>query len=681
MTMMRRLGSSVFPAAMVFVVALMVIPMPAPLLDVLLTLNIAFSVLLLLGAIGASRALDMSAFPSLLLIATLFRLGLNISSTRLILGTGSAGAVIEAFGGFVIQGSLVVGLVVFFILVVIQFVVITNGANRVSEVAARFTLDAMPGKQMAIDADLNAGVIDDAEARRRREETAQEADFYGAMDGAGKFVKGDAIAGIIITTINLLGGFAIGVLQLGMSPGEAVDNYALLTVGDGLVTQIPALLVSISSGLIVTRAAGEDDLGTNIVSQFRKQVTAMRTGGAALIVLAVVPGMPKLPFLLVGAVMLVAARRMQQGVQEVDEEVEAHAEEAPASPDDPAQIARAMRVEPIGLELAIDLVDLVDTGVGGDLLDRVRALRRKLAMELGFVLPAVRTRDDVDLPLGTYVIRLHGVEVARGTAPPGKFLLIADDLDRWPGEEVREPVFGLAAKWLPLEMRRQAQAEGATIVDRSAVISVHLAEVCREHAAELLSRQDVKALMDLVRDTDPAVLDDLTTAQVGASEVHAVLQTLLADQVPIRDLVRILEVISAQARVTRDTEALAEACRAVLAPAICADRAQDGRLPVVSLDPMLEHRLLSSLTRTEHGTAVALDPDLAQALSDGIVRTVRSAEQLDERPVLVCSPPLRPALRKFSQKIVPHVPVLSFDELVAPFSVTDLGAVRVPLDA
>ena len=680
MTMMRRLGSTVFPAAMVFVVALMVIPMPAPLLDVLLTLNIAFSVLLLLGAVGATRALDMSAFPSLLLIATLFRLGLNISSTRLILGQGSAGAVIEAFGSFVIQGSLVVGLVVFFILVVIQFVVITNGSNRVSEVAARFTLDAMPGKQMAIDADLNAGVIDDAEARRRREETAQEADFYGAMDGAGKFVKGDAIAGIIITTINLIGGFVIGVMQLGMSPAEAVDNYAVLTVGDGLVTQIPALLVSISSGLIVTRAAGDDDLGTNIVSQFRKQATAMRTGGAALIVLAIVPGMPKVPFLLVGAVMLVAARKMKSGVDEVDEEVATQADAAPPSPDDPAELARAMRVEAIGLELAIDLVDLVDTGVGGDLLDRVRALRRKLALELGFVLPAVRTRDDVELPLGSYAIRLHGVEVARGTAPPGKFLLIADDLDRWPGEEIREPVFGLTAKWLPMELRRQAQAEGATIVDRSSVISVHLAEVCREHASDLLSRQDVKALMDLARDTDPAVLDDLTTAQVGVSEVHAVLQALLADQVPIRDLVRILEVISAQARVTRDTEALAEACRTVLAPAISADRASDGRLPVLSLDPVLEHRLLGALTRTEHGTAVALEPDLAQALSDGLVETVRSAEQLDERPVLVCSPPLRPALRRFSQRVVPHVPVLSFDELVAPFSVTDLGAVRVPTD-
>ncbi len=304
----RRLGTTVFPAAMVFVVALMVIPMPAALLDVLLTLNIAFSVLLLLAAIGATKALDMSAFPSLLLIATLFRLGLNVSSTRLILGNGSAGSVIEAFGHFVIQGSLVVGLVVFFILVVIQFVVITNGSNRVAEVAARFTLDAMPGKQMAIDADLNAGIIDDDEARRRRKETSAEADFYGAMDGAGKFVKGDAIAGVIITAINLIGGFVIGIVQMGMSPAEAVDNFAILTVGDGLVTQIPALLVSISSGLIVTRAAGDDDLGSSVIGQFAKQHKPMQTAGAALLVMAMVPGMPKVPFIAVGVVMLVAAR-------------------------------------------------------------------------------------------------------------------------------------------------------------------------------------------------------------------------------------------------------------------------------------------------------------------------------------------------------------------------------------
>ena len=679
----RRLGTTVFPAAMVFVVALMVIPMPAALLDVLLTLNIAFSVLLLLAAIGATKALDMSAFPSLLLIATLFRLGLNVSSTRLILGNGSAGSVIEAFGHFVIQGSLVVGLVVFFILVVIQFVVITNGANRVAEVAARFTLDAMPGKQMAIDADLNAGIIDDDEARRRRKETSAEADFYGAMDGAGKFVKGDAIAGVIITAINLVGGFVIGMIQMGMSPAEAADNFAILTVGDGLVTQIPALLVSISSGLIVTRAAGDDDLGSSVIGQFAKQHKPMQTAGAALLVMAMVPGMPKVPFIAVGAVMLIAARRMASAANDA---VAAEATTAPEqtvaapSPDDPAEIARSMRVEAISLELAIDLVDLVDSAAGGDLLDRVRGIRRKLAMELGLVLPPVRTRDNIDLTLGCYVIRLHGVEVASGVAPPGHFLLIADDLDRFPGPEIRESVFGLPAKWLPSELRRQAEAEGGTLVDRSSVISVHLSEVCRNHAPQLLSRQDVKHMVEMVRESDPAVIEDLTAVQISISEVHAVLQALLADQVPIRDLVRLLEVISEQGRATRDTETLAEACRVAIAPAICAGRAADGRLPVLSLDPLLEHTLLQSLSRNERGTNVILDPDLAEALSNGLVATVRDAEQSDEHPVLVCSPPLRPALRRFSSRVLPHVPVLSFDELVPPFTIHDLGAVRVSIE-
>jgi len=676
----RRLGTTVFPAAIVFVVALMVIPMPAPLLDVLLTLNIAFSVLLLLAAIGATRALDLSAFPSLLLIATLFRLGLNVSSTRLILGDGSAGAVIESFGNFVIQGSLVVGLVVFFILVVIQFVVITTGSNRVAEVAARFTLDAMPGKQMAIDADLNAGVIDDDEARRRRQETSGEADFYGAMDGAGKFVKGDAIAGIIITVVNLIGGFVIGMVQMGMSPGEAADNFAILTVGDGLVTQIPALLVSISSGLIVTRAAGDDDLGTSVVAQFTRQYKPMQTAGFAILAMAIVPGMPKLPFIVVGGVMLFAARRLANAAKEATAaEVVEPVESAP-SPDDPSEIARSMRVEAISLELAIDLVDLVDSAAGGDLLDRVRGIRRKLALELGVVLPPVRTRDNIDLALGSYVIRLHGVVVASGSAPPGHFLLIADDLDRFPGPEVREAVFGLPSKWLPADLRRQAEAEGGTLVDRSSVISVHLSEVCRNHAPELLSRQDVKHMVEMVRDSDPAVVEDLTSVQISISEVHAVLQALLADQVPIRDLVRILEVLSEQGRTTRDTESLAEACRVVLAPAICADRAADGRLPVLSLDPVLEHTLLQSLTRTERGTNVVLDPDLAEALSNGLVARVRDAEQLDQHPVLVCSPPLRPALRRFSARVLPHVPVLSFDELVPPFTINDLGAIRVTTD-
>jgi flagellar biosynthesis protein FlhA len=667
----------VFPATVVFVVALMVIPMPPVVLDVLLTLNIAAAVLLLLASIGAKNALDLAAFPSIILIATMFRLGLNVSSTRLILSTGEAGSVIEAFGNFVIGGSIVVGLVVFLILVVIQFVVITNGSNRVAEVAARFTLDALPGKQMAIDADLNAGVIDDDEARRRREETAASADFYGAMDGAGKFVKGDAIATVVIVVVNLIGGLVTGVLVLGMPIGEAVANYSTLTVGDGLVTQIPALLVSVAAGLIVTRSAGESDLGADVVGQFARQHRAFTIGGFALIALALFPGMPKPPFLFIGVVLLLVGRKLTKAAEAPTIDLTAAAEPVGPSPDDPNEIARSIRVDAIGLDLAVDMVDLVDPSIGGDLLDRVKGLRRKLALELGIVLPPVRTQDSTELELGTYVIRLHGVDAAHGTAPPGHVLIIADDLSPFPGQEVAEPVFGLPSKWIPSELRRHAEIEGATVVERSAVITTHLAELARTQAASLLTRQDVKALIDLVRETDPAVVDDLTTGQIGVGEVQTVLAGLLAEQVPIRNLTKILEVISAESRTNRDPEHLIEACRTALASTICAERADGQRLPVLSLEPMFEQHLLNHLSRSERGTGLVLDPDTGEAFTRALAEHVQMVEQQGERPLLVCSPALRPALSRFTARVVPHLPVLSFDELATPFQITDLGAIHV----
>ena len=637
----RRIGTTIFPLAVVAVVAMMVIPLPAPILDLLLAMNIGFAVLLLLAALNARRALDLAAFPSLLLIATLFRLGLNLSSTRLILSTGSAGRVIEAFGSFVIGGSLVVGLVVFLILVVIQFVVITQGATRVAEVAARFTLDAMPGKQMAIDADLNAGVIDDDEARRRRQEISAEADFYGAMDGASKFVKGDAIAAVIITVINLVGGMVIGVVQHHMPVGEAVSTYSLLTVGDGLVTQIPALLVSISAGLIITRAAGADDLGSDVTAQFARQHRAVRTGGLAIMALGLVPGLPKLPFLLVGGGAWLLGRRLAAADAELEAE-EPELVEAPPDPDAPAELSRSMRVEPLSLELAMDLVDLVDPVANGDLLDRVKALRRKMAQELGVVIPPVRTRDNVELELGTYVIKVHGVAVAQGQAPAGQVLVITDDLDQLPGVEVREPVFGLPAKWVPVEQRGVAETLGGTVVDRSSVITTHLAEIARRHAPELVSRQDVKLLI-----------------------------------VPVRDLTRILEVFSERIRVTRDPELLVEAARLALAPSICATRAPNGQLPVVTFDPLVEQSLMASVMRGDLGSQLALDPETAHRLATAVSRRVRAAEDDGVEPVVVCAPGLRVALRNFLVRLLPHVPVMSYDELADHVTVNDLGMVTL----
>jgi flagellar biosynthesis protein FlhA len=668
-------GGALFSAAVVGVVALMIVPLPGAVLDVLLSMNIAFGVLLLLATILTARALDLGSFPSLLLIATLFRLALNVSTTRLILTTGEAGGVIRSFGQFVVGGSVVVGLVVFLILVVIQFVVITNGAARVAEVGARFTLDAMPGKQMAIDADLAAGLLDEDQARDRRAEVAREADFYGAMDGASKFVKGDAIAGILITLINLVGGMVVGVVQQGMPVGDAVSRFSLLTVGDGLVSQIPALMISIASGIIVTRATGDTDLGSDVARQLSKQDRALRYGGLAMLAMGVSPGLPFLPFAIVGTVMVVAGRRLAAAVPQVASEEQV--EVLPAE-DDPKALAVEIRPEPLGLDLAVDLVDLVDVERGGDLLDRVRALRRKIALELGLIIPPVRTRDNVELGAGEYVVTVHGVEMARGRAPASHVLVISDRLADLPGPETTEPVFGLPAKWLPVEQRVLAESTGATIVDRSSVITTHLAEVVRRHAAALLSRQEVKDLVDLVRHSDPAVVDELAASDLTIAEVQRVLQDLLGEQVPIRDLVRILDVLSERARLTRHPDQLTEAVRSALGPSISAANASvDGRLAVITLDPMTEHQLALALRDGPTGVDLALEPGVAQRLVVAVRRQVHAAEQTGSSPVLVTSAPLRRPLRRLLALTEIDAPVLALDELGAQLRIETLGMVNL----
>jgi len=666
----NRIGQVGIPAAVVCIAVMMVVPLPTFLLDLLLVVNITGGILILLISMQVRRPLEFAIFPSLLLVATMFRLALNVSSTRLILLDGFAGKVIESFGDFVIGGSLVVGLVIFTILIVIQFMVITSGAGRVAEVAARFTLDAMPGKQMAIDADLNSGLIDEATARARRADISAEADFYGAMDGASKFVKGDAVAGIIITLINLIGGFVVGVVQQGLPITEAMSKFSLLTVGDGLVNQIPALLISISTGIIITRAATEGDMGSDLLSQFARQRGALQTGGAAAALLALVPGLPKVPFLLVGATVFLIARRtpLPEDLVAGDkaEAEEAMAEMGPA-PDSPEAIANEMLVEPLELE---------DTAVGGDLLERVRALRKKLALELGLVIPLVRTRDNLELPAQTYTIKVHGVEMGRGQAPRGMVLAIGDDLAALPGTPTVEPVFGLPARWVPLELRQQAELAGATVVDRSAVIITHLAEVVRSSASALLGRQDLQSLVDVVKAQHPAVVDELTS-QLSLGEVQGVLQGLLDEQVSIRDLVRIFEVVSERARVSKDRELLVEAARLALGPAISSAYAQDGRLPCITLDPLIEHGLAETLRTGEGGSFLALEPELLERLSIDITRRVEQAEQAGIQPVLLCSAPLRPALRRLVRTVVPRVPVLSYTELGSQLRVETVGVVTV----
>jgi flagellar biosynthesis protein FlhA len=675
---MKGVSKMAVPIGVVAIVLMLVVPLPAAILDLLLGLNITCSLLILLVSMQIKKPLDFAVFPSLILIATLFRLSLNVSSTRLVLSDGYAGKVIEAFGHFVIGGSLVVGLVIFVILTIIQFVVITNGAGRVAEVGARFTLDAMPGKQMAIDADLNAGLINEAQARKRRFEVTAEADFYGSMDGASKFVKGDAIAGIIVTVINLIGGFAIGVIQKSMAPADAVSTYSLLTVGDGLVSQIPALLLSTATGIIVTRSATEGDMGSDLIAQLGRFKQPIRIAGGAAIALCLIPGLPKLPFLVIGAAFLVMAARMSEApvVDEEAEAAEAAALEKEHQPDSPEAIAEKMRVDPLELEVAFDLVELVDPTRGGDLLDRVKALRRKVAMETGLVIPLVRTRDNLDLPGSQYVIWLNGVPAAKGISPAGTVLAIGDNLEGLPGKPTHEPVFGLAAKWVPVELQRQAELAGATVVDRSSVITTHLAEVVRQNAADLLGREDVRLLVEMVRRTHPVVVEELTPTLLTLGEVQRVLHALLEEGVSIRDLVRIFEALSVRAKTSTELDGLVEAARAALGSAISHPYVTpDERLHVFTLDPGFEQRLLEAVRPSDNGLVLAVDAGTIDALVHGCSGLLEEAERSGLSPVLVCSPQVRSPLARLMRQVLPRLPVISYAEVSRTAQIESLGVV------
>jgi flagellar biosynthesis protein FlhA len=661
----RRLSQLAVPIGVVAIILMMVVPVPSAVLDFLIALNITGALLIVLVSMYVQRPLDFSSFPSLLLVATLFRLALNISATRQVLSNGYAGQVIDAFGHFVIGGSLVIGLVIFSILLVIQFVVITNGAGRVAEVGARFTLDAMPGKQMAIDADLNSGLIDENEARRRRIEVASEADFYGSMDGASKFVKGDAIAAIIITVINLVGGITIGILSKHLPISEAVAKYSLLSVGDGLVSQIPALLLSVATGLIVTRASGSSDLGTAVAAQLGSQQRAMQIAGGAALALCLVPGLPKLPFLVVGGALLIMARRIAATAKTEEATLAGPAAAVPVPSVDSAEaILDDLAVDPLELALSSDMITLVD-GIGADLLDRVRALRRKLALELGVVMPPVRTRDNFDLPASTYAIKLNGVEVARGKAPAGTVLA------NLPGTAGSEPVFGLAGKWIGTELRGQAELLGATVVDRSSVIITHLSEVVRNHASRLLGREEVAALTKSIRRTHPVVVEDLTPAMLSLGEIQRVLHALLEEGVPIRDLVRIFEALSLAAKSGTEPDRLVEAARLALAPAITAAQTVGGTLSVLMLDPRMQQSLLESVRPSDTGVQLLPGPDVVEALVTDTARQYQLLLERGIRPVLVCAPQIRLPLRRLIASTAPDLPVLSYSEVSSNAAIVD----------
>jgi len=644
-----RYSDVALAAGVVAIVALMILPVPAHVLDILITTNIALALTILLVSLYIQEPLQFSAFPTVLLLATLFRLALNITSTRLILLQGNAGEVINAFGRFVVGGNYVVGIVVFVILVVIQFVVITNGAGRVAEVAARFTLDAMPGKQMSIDADLNAGLITEEEARRRRQEIAREADFYGAMDGASKFVKGDAIAGIVIILINILGGIAIGALQRGLSLGEALRTYALLTVGDGLVSQIPALLISTATGIIVTRSASDANLGLDLARQIFSAPRALAIAGVLLAVLGLAPGLPAPPFFPPPA----------------SETEEAMPEVAP--------------VDPLELEIGYGLIPLVDQTAGGQLLRRITLLRKQIAQELGFVMPTVRIRDNLTLRPNEYRILVRGIKAGEGEVYPDRLMAMSTtgEPPQLEGIAAREPAFGLQAVWIAEGQRAAAEAQGYAVVDAASVITTHLSEVVRRHAAQLLRRQDVQRLLDSVRREHPAVVDELVPHLLSLSEVHQVLQLLLEEQVPIRDLVTILEVLGNHARSVRTVHVLAEHVRHALAAAITQQYvAADGTLGALVLHPDLATQLQESIHHGEDGPQLALPPERLQALLSAVAQEMERVAALGYQPVLLAPASLRAALSRTLRRSLPNLAVLAYHEVAPGIRVQILGTVR-----
>ncbi|MDN3477397.1 flagellar biosynthesis protein FlhA [Curtobacterium sp. APC 4022] len=666
------------PVLIVGIILLLILPVPPFLLDVLIICNILLALVILLTTLFVKKPLDFSVFPSLLLVATLFRLGLNVASTRLVLAQGFAGDVIQAFGHVAVAGSVIIGAVIFLILVVIQFVVVTKGAERVAEVGARFTLDAMPGKQMAIDADLNAGLITDVQAKERRAAVSAEADFYGAMDGASKFVKGDAIAGILILVINLVGGIAIGMLQNGMSITDALSHYGILTIGDGLVSQIPALLMAVSTGMIVTRSGAESDIGTSASDQLSQSRTALMIAGAAAIAMGFIPGMPILPFLLIGATLLFTGWRIGQNAKRAAAtaaEQQALEAAVPTS-DTPEDLLEQMRVHALEILLAPDLVDMV-SGASDDLLGRVRALRRKIAVDMGIVVPPVRTRDSIDLPPATYAIRIAGVEAGRGTAPARSVLALGEQLDGLPGDPTVEPVFGLAGKWVPAELRHAAEMTGATVIDRVSVLVTHLQAVIGDNAARLLTREDVKVLAEGVKQVNPAAVEELVPAMLSMAELQRVLQGLLAERVPINDLGRICEALTLRAKVSTDPEGLVESARAALGPALAARHLDGTVLRVIMIDPVLEQAMLEGLRPSEQGSQILLDTHRIEQVLGSVRDSVRAVEDQGLSAVLVCAPQLRPAVHRMVSAQANGLPVLSYQEATAAGSTIEtVGVVR-----
>ncbi len=671
-------------AGLIGILVLMIVPLPAFMIDIFLTCSIAISIVLLLTAIYATKPLDFSVFPSLLLTVTLFRLALNVASTRLVLlhgpeqGTSAAGVIIRSFGEFVVGGNYAVGLVLFIILVIINFVVITKGAGRVAEVAARFTLDAMPGKQMAIDADLNAGVINEQEARKRRSNVAQEADFYGAMDGASKFVRGDAIAGIMIVVINVIGGIVIGTIQRGMNIGDAAQTFILLTVGDGLVSQIPALIISTAAGLIVTRAGSSGDLSTELSNQLSSQPKAIGIAGGAMGVIALIPGIPALPFLAISLALGYLAWKLSNTKEEkIRTEAVAAKEKGKETSE---KIESLLPMDILELEVGYGLISIVDPEQNGELLTRINQIRRQFALDMGVIIPSLRIRDNLQLNPGQYNFMLKGVSIGGGELMVDHLLAMdpGNVSDPVAGVPTTEPAFGLPAIWISNNNKDSATMNGYTVVDLSTVMATHLTEILKKHLPELFGRQELQTLLDNFKEQYPKVLEDLIPNLISAGLLLRVIQNLLREQVPVRDLRSILEALLEIAPSTKDPVALTEAARASLHRSITSRLVSAGNeLVILTLDRQIEETIASSLVNTDRGQELATDPDFVRRLLGSLnLDVARSLEQYSQAVVL-CSPSIRYHFKKLVERFIPSLVVLSHNEIASNVNLKSIGIVRL----
>jgi flagellar biosynthesis protein FlhA len=664
----RRNAELGLAIAVVFVLALMIVPLPAVILDLLLATSIGLSLVVLLTTMQTTEPLEFSSFPSLLLLLTLFRLGLNFASTRLILAEGHAGEVIQAFGSFVIGGNYAVGVVLFLILIGINFIVITKGAGRVAEVAARFTLDAMPGKQMAIDADLSAGLIDENEARRRREEIARQADFYGAMDGASKFVKGDAIAALLITGINILGGIFIAVFQRNLPLSQAASQYTVLTVGEGLVAQVPALIVSTAAGIMVTRASGQARMGAQVAQQLAAYPRAMTVAGGVLLSFGLIPGLPKLPFIALGVTLLLLGRAAVTAEDKRNADSRATADELARPAEKAADPMRdLLQIDPIELEVGYALIPLVDERQGGDLLERIQLLRKQAALEVGILIPPIRVRDDIRLPANEYVIKLRGAEIARAEVMP-RFQLALDTgsvMHGIEGIETIDPAFGLTARWIAASRRVEAESLGYVVVEPTTVVATHLMEALKANAAELLGRQDVQEMVETLKKSHPALVEDLIPARVSLGLLHRVLQRLLRERIPIRDMVTVLESLGDGVEQTKDAEILTEHVRRSLSNVIARAFADEtGAVRGITLGARLEASLMGLFSPRNAPTGMApLTPDiLADLLRElNFLSTTHASE--GRMPPLITPPSLRIGVRRLVEPVLSALPVISLAEL------------------